>query len=96
MSTIDCEGEEKKAEVHCCFQDRSLTEDEKKARKKADRERKRQEARDAAEKKKRFGLTPEKKRKLRVRSTRKPQLTTISPKFFSLLAFDHENGYGQS
>ncbi len=47
-------------------QDRSLTEDEKKARKKADRERKRQEARDAAEKKKRFGLTPEKKRKLRV------------------------------
>jgi len=46
--------------------DRSLTEDEKKARKKADRERKRQEARDAAEKKKRFGLTPEKKRKLRL------------------------------
>ena len=44
-----------------------MTEDEKKARKKADRERKRQEARDAAEKKKRFGLTPEKKRKLRVR-----------------------------
>lgn len=48
------------------LQDRPLTEDEKKARKKADRERKRQEARDAAEKKKRFGLTPEKKRKLRV------------------------------
>ncbi|UJR35036.1 hypothetical protein I4U23_027812 [Adineta vaga] len=48
-------------------EDRSLTENEKKARKKADRERKRQEARDAAEKKKRFGLTPEKKRKLRVR-----------------------------
>lgn len=43
-----------------------MTEDEKKARKKADRERKRQEARDAAEKKKRFGLTPEKKRKLRL------------------------------
>jgi len=41
-------------------EDRALTEDEKKARKKADRERKRQEARDAAEKKKRFGLTPEK------------------------------------
>ena len=48
------------------FQDRPLTEEEKKARKKADRERKRQEARDAAEKKKRFALTPEKKRKLRV------------------------------
>lgn len=47
-------------------EDRPLTEDEKKARKKADRERKRQEARDAAEKKKRFGLTPEKKRKLRL------------------------------
>jgi len=47
-------------------EDRALTEDEKKARKKADRERKRQEARDAAEKKKRFGLTPEKKRKLRL------------------------------
>ncbi|CAF1414236.1 unnamed protein product [Adineta ricciae] len=46
--------------------DRALTEDEKRARKKADRERKRQEARDAAEKKKRFGLTPEKKRKLRL------------------------------
>ncbi|CAM4936381.1 unnamed protein product [Rotaria socialis] len=45
---------------------RPLTEDEKRARKKADRERKRQEARDAAEKKKRFGLTPEKKRKLRL------------------------------
>jgi len=44
-------------------EDRALTEDEKKARKKADRERKRQEARDAAEKKKRFGLTPEKKTK---------------------------------
>ncbi|CAF1140249.1 unnamed protein product [Didymodactylos carnosus] len=43
-----------------------LTEDEQKARKKADRERKRQEARDVAEKKKRFGLTPEKKRKLRL------------------------------
>lgn len=47
-------------------EDRPLTENEKKARKKADRERKRQEARDAAEKKKRFGLTPEKKRKLRL------------------------------
>ena len=47
-------------------EDRPLTEDEKRARKKADRERKRQEARDAAEKKKRFGLTPEKKRKLRL------------------------------
>ncbi|CAF2390960.1 unnamed protein product [Rotaria sp. Silwood2] len=46
--------------------ERQLTEDERKARKKADRERKRQEARDAAEKKKRFGLTPEKKRKLRL------------------------------
>ncbi|CAF5215396.1 unnamed protein product, partial [Rotaria magnacalcarata] len=45
---------------------RPLTEEEKKARKKADRERKRQEARDAAEKKKRFALTPEKKRKLRL------------------------------
>ncbi|CAF0903934.1 unnamed protein product [Rotaria sordida] len=53
-----------------CFnndhQGRALTEDEKKARKKAERERKRQEARDAAEKKKRFALTPEKKRKLRL------------------------------
>jgi len=47
-------------------EDRSLTEDEKKARKRADRERKRIEAREAAEKKKRFGLTPEKKRKLRL------------------------------
>ncbi|CAF3114386.1 unnamed protein product [Rotaria socialis] len=47
-------------------ENRPLTEDEKRARKKADRERKRQEARDAAEKKKRFGLTPEKKRKLRL------------------------------
>ena len=47
-------------------ENRGLTEDEKRARKKADRERKRQEARDAAEKKKRFGLTPEKKRKLRL------------------------------
>jgi len=47
-------------------EDRKLTEDEKKARKKADRERKRVEAREAAEKKKRFGLTPEKKRKLRL------------------------------
>jgi len=47
-------------------EDRALTEDEKKARKKADRERKRIEAREAAEKKKRFGLTPEKKRKLRL------------------------------
>jgi len=45
---------------------RPLTEDEKKARKKAERERKRQEARETAEKKKRFGLTPEKKRKLRL------------------------------
>ncbi|CAF3764248.1 unnamed protein product [Rotaria magnacalcarata] len=48
------------------YKNRPLTEDEKRARKKADRERKRQEARDAAEKKKRFGLTPEKKRKLRL------------------------------
>ncbi len=48
------------------FQGRGLTEQEKKAQKKAERERKRQEARDAAEKKKRFALTPEKKRKLRV------------------------------
>jgi hypothetical protein len=47
-------------------EDRALTEDEKKARKRADRERKRIEAREAAEKKKRFGLTPEKKRKLRL------------------------------
>jgi troponin I len=47
-------------------EDRALTEDEKKARKRADRERKRVEAREAAEKKKRFGLTPEKKRKLRL------------------------------
>jgi len=47
-------------------EDRALTEDERRTRKKADRERKRQEARDAAEKKKRFGLTPEKKRKLRI------------------------------
>ena len=46
--------------------DFGLTDEERKARKKADRERKRQEARDAAEKKKRFALTPEKKRKLRV------------------------------
>ena len=53
-------------EFHGSFQGRPLTEEEKKARKKAERERKRQEARDAAEKKKRFALTPEKKRKLRV------------------------------
>jgi hypothetical protein len=44
----------------------SLTEAEKKARKKAERERKRQEARENAEKKKRFALTPEKKRKLKL------------------------------
>ena len=47
-------------------EDKSLTEEEKKLRKKAERERKRQEARDNAEKKKRFGLTPEKKRKLKL------------------------------
>jgi len=47
-------------------EDRPLTEDEKKSRKKAERERKRQEARENAEKKKRFGLTPEKKRKLKL------------------------------
>lgn len=45
---------------------RPLTEEEKKARKKAERERKRKEARENAEKKKRFGLTPEKKRKLKL------------------------------
>jgi len=43
-----------------------LSEEEKKARKKAERERKRQEARENAEKKKKFGLTPEKKRKLKL------------------------------
>lgn len=48
------------------IQDRPLTEEEKKSRKKAERERKRQEARENAEKKKRFGLTPEKKRKLKL------------------------------
>lgn len=47
-------------------EDKSLTEEEKKSRKKAERERKRQEARENAEKKKRFGLTPEKKRKLKL------------------------------
>lgn len=47
-------------------EDRPLTEEEKKSRKKAERERKRQEARENAEKKKRFGLTPEKKRKLKL------------------------------
>jgi len=47
-------------------EDRTLSDGERKARKKAERERKRQEARDAAEKKKRFALTPEKKRKLRL------------------------------
>lgn len=47
-------------------EDKPLTEEEKKLRKKAERERKRQEARDNAEKKKRFGLTPEKKRKLKL------------------------------
>lgn len=47
-------------------EERPLTEQEKKDRKKAERERKRQEARDNAEKKKRFGLTPEKKRKLKL------------------------------
>jgi hypothetical protein len=46
--------------------DEQLTEEEKKARKKAERERKRQEARENAEKKKKFGLTPEKKRKLKL------------------------------
>ncbi|CAF1496420.1 unnamed protein product [Adineta ricciae] len=55
-----------KCNYEIAWRDRALTEDEKRARKKADRERKRQEARDAAEKKKRFGLTPEKKRKLRL------------------------------
>ena len=43
-----------------------LSEEEKKARKKAERERKRQEARENAEKKKKFGLNPEKKRKLKL------------------------------
>ena len=71
-----------------------MTEDEKKARKKADRERKRQEARDAAEKKKRFGLTPEKKRKLRVRNFL--FLWIVSSLSGNSLASDHENGYGQS
>ncbi|CAF0907079.1 unnamed protein product [Brachionus calyciflorus] len=47
-------------------EDKALTEEEKKLRKKQERERKRQEARDNAEKKKRFGLTPEKKRKLKL------------------------------
>jgi len=47
-------------------EDKALTEEEKKNRKKAERERKRQEARENAEKKKRFGLTPEKKRKLKL------------------------------
>lgn len=47
-------------------EDKALTEEEKKSRKKAERERKRQEARENAEKKKRFGLTPEKKRKLKL------------------------------
>jgi troponin I, cardiac muscle len=46
--------------------DKALTEEEKKNRKKAERERKRQEARENAEKKKRFGLTPDKKRKLKL------------------------------
>ncbi len=43
-----------------------MTEEEKKARKKAERERKRNEARENAEKKKRFALTPEKKKKLKL------------------------------
>jgi len=47
-------------------EDNSLTDAEKKSRKKAERERKRLEARETAEKKKRFGLTPEKKRKLKL------------------------------
>jgi len=47
-------------------EDNSLTDAEKKNRKKAERERKRLEARETAEKKKRFGLTPEKKRKLKL------------------------------
>jgi hypothetical protein len=47
-------------------EDNSLTDAEKKSRKKAERERKRLEAREAAEKKKRFALTPEKKRKLKL------------------------------
>jgi hypothetical protein len=47
-------------------EDKALSEEEKKNRKKAERERKRQEARENAEKKKRFGLTPEKKRKLKL------------------------------
>ena len=72
-----------------------MTEDEKKARKKADRERKRQEARDAAEKKKRFGLTPEKKRKLRVGIF--ILLPLLHRSIFSIpSAFDYENGYRQS
>ncbi len=48
------------------FEKEHLSEEEKKARKKAERERKRQEARENAEKKKKFGLTPEKKRKLKL------------------------------
>lgn len=48
------------------FEQEHLSEEEKKARKKAERERKRQEARENAEKKKKFGLTPEKKRKLKL------------------------------
>lgn len=72
-----------------------MTEDEKKARKKADRERKRQEARDAAEKKKRFGLTPEKKRKLRVRFSiiDSSSIEFIEPLNIVLIVVDHENGY---
>ncbi|KAI3383624.1 hypothetical protein SNEBB_000011 [Seison nebaliae] len=46
--------------------DHVMTEDERRARKKAERERKRREAREKAEKKKKFGLTPEKKKKLRI------------------------------
>jgi len=46
--------------------DKQLSEEEKKLRKKQERERKRQLERENAEKKKRFGLTPEKKRKLKL------------------------------
>ena len=75
------------------FKGRPLTEEQKKAQKKADRERKRQEARDAAEKKKRFALTPEKKRKLRVRVVRIILSLSLDG---HRSASDHENGHGQS
>ena len=54
------------SETNFLKDNRPLTEDEKRTRKKAERERKRKEARENAEKKKRFGLTPEKKRKLKL------------------------------